>query len=154
MPHATRNLCNCRPNTTLGSADGIVIVYIDSIYITYAERNVGPIEDPSTLCMGQYAKQKSLRRPEATSRLKKKETVSLTREERRHVMHLQRFLAGFACGALGFSCLAALTMFALQGFNLWGFRLDVTSLHWLGVTAVGATCGLSPIVYRAIFNRS
>lgn len=103
--------------------------------------------------MKQYAKHNSSRRSEVTGRLKEKETVSLTREERRHVMHLQRFLAGFACGSLGFSCLAALTMFALQGFNLWGFRLDVTSLDWLGVTAVGATCGLSGIVYRATFNR-
>jgi hypothetical protein len=77
----------------------------------------------------------------------------LIRKKANHEMKMQLFLAHFICLWLGFSCLAALAIFFLQGFHAWGFRLETGLMHWVGVATVGALAGLAGTVYAEFFKR-
>ena len=44
-------------------------------------------------------------------------------------------------------------IFFLQGFGVWGFRLDDTLLQWLGGATVGEIAGLLALVYGFLFKR-
>jgi hypothetical protein len=69
-------------------------------------------------------------------------------------MKLQKFLARFACIFQGLTLLVALFIFCLQGFHAWGFRLESTLMHWLGIATIGAVASLASIVYKAAFGHS
>jgi hypothetical protein len=71
-----------------------------------------------------------------------------------HEIAMQRFLAKFVCAGLGFSSAAALALFYLQGFRVWGFRLETSLMHWIGITTVGAIAGLATTVYGAFFKKT
>ena len=65
---------------------------------------------------------------------------------------MQRFLARFVCIWFGCSCLACVMLFCLQGFNAWGFKLDLDLMKALGVVTVGGIAPLATVVYKAFFK--
>jgi hypothetical protein len=71
-----------------------------------------------------------------------------------HDLKMQRLLALFACTFLGLSCLTALALFCFQEFHAWGFRLDVSLMHWIGGVTVGVVATLASTVFKSFFGAS
>lgn len=71
-----------------------------------------------------------------------------------HEIEMQRFLARFICHWLSVSCSAALVLFCLQGFHLWGFFLDKEIVRLIMVATVGGIGSLAAAVYSAFFRGS
>lgn len=68
-----------------------------------------------------------------------------------HERGLQNRTIGFLLRAYG-SLLAATTLiFFLQGFRLWGFHLEETSLHWIEAATIGQTAGLLALTIKLLF---
>jgi hypothetical protein len=91
------------------------------------------------------------------SKRMKPQTVlnTIERKTAKHEMEMQWFLAKFICAALGICCLATLSIFFLQGFGPYGFKLSERVLHWIGAVTVGEIGTLATLVYSAFFkNRS
>jgi len=68
-------------------------------------------------------------------------------------MDMQRFLAYFLCAVLGFTNVATIALFFLQGFHLWGFQLDNSLMHWIGGATIGTIGAQAATVYGAFFKK-
>jgi hypothetical protein len=71
----------------------------------------------------------------------------------KHQIKMQQWLAVAALILFSVSCIAALTLFYLQGFHWGGFNLPDNLMHWLGAVTVGTLASLALIVYQALFRQ-
>jgi hypothetical protein len=93
------------------------------------------------------------KRKTATAALPTKSFVNDAWDE--HDRGLQNRSTGFVLRAYGSLLAATMLIFFLQGFRLWGFHLEETTLHWLEAATIGQTAGLLTITIKLIFhNRS
>lgn len=93
--------------------------------------------------------------PEELDRAREGTPTSPTDLEQRrenHRMKLQRELVRFACRTYGATCIAAIILFYLQGFHLFGFWLDSRAMYWIGGTTIGAIGGLTATICKDVFQ--
>jgi hypothetical protein len=71
-----------------------------------------------------------------------------------HDRRLQTRLSTFLLRAFGGLLTVTMLIYLLQGFKLWGFHLEETTLQWIGGATVGQIAGLLLLTYKAVFGRS
>jgi len=99
----------------------------------------------------QPAEAKALNRPRRATVTPSK-TSFFDEAQAEHERRLQNRTSDFLLRAYGVLLAATLLIFFLQGFALWGFHLEETTLHWIGAATVGQTAGLLALAIRSIFR--
>lgn len=79
-----------------------------------------------------------------------KTKVFLKTEE--SMIYMREKTLTFLFMAFGFLIFTTMSIIFFQGFNLWGFKLDIKLLNWLGAATIGELGGLLLIVYRFLFR--
>jgi len=64
----------------------------------------------------------------------------------------RRTMISFLLWAYGGLLACSMVIFFLQGFHLWGFALEISTLNWLGAATVGEIAGLLTIAMRFLFE--
>ena len=108
--------------------------------------------------MGTFPGISQPNQPEETKALKKqrgtvlptKTFVSEAWDE--HERGLQNRMTGFLLRAYGSLLAATMLIFFIQGFRLWGFHLEESTLHWIGAATVGQTAGLLTLTIKLVFQ--
>ena len=89
---------------------------------------------------------------ESVQRLTPKEYIE--HEEAMSNTALRERAAAFLFKAYAGLLTATVLIIFLQGFQLWGFKLEAGFLHWLGAATIGEVAGLAALVYGALFRKT
>ena len=89
---------------------------------------------------------------ESTQRLTPKEYIE--HEEAMSNIALRERAASFLFKAYVGLLTATVLIIFLQGFQLWGFKLETGFLNWLGAATIGEVAGLAALVYGALFRKT
>jgi hypothetical protein len=95
-----------------------------------------------------------------SSELVKETSESLTpkefidREDALSIISIRERAASFLFKAYGGLLAATMAVIFLQGFQVWGFKLDSQFLHWLGAATIGEVGGLAALVYGFLFRKT
>jgi hypothetical protein len=89
---------------------------------------------------------------ESSQRLTPKEYIE--HEEAMSNIALRERAASFLFKAYTGLLTATILIIFLQGFQLWGFKLDVGFLNWLGAATIGEIAGLAALVYGSLFKKT
>jgi hypothetical protein len=63
----------------------------------------------------------------------------------------RRTIVLFLLWAYGLLVASTLLIFFLQGFGLWRFKLDGSTLNWLGAATIGEIAGLLTVTIKSLF---
>ena len=86
----------------------------------------------------------------STEQVSPKEYLQGINEESK--INLREKMVLFLLVSYGFLILTTMSIFFLQGFNAFGFKLDVNTLAWLGGATIGEIGGLLALVYGSLFK--
>jgi len=76
----------------------------------------------------------------------------VTKATATHKFDLQKIVVRFLLPTYGALLVAAVLIYVLQGFALWGFKLSETDLKFLGSATIGGIGGLLTLTFRALFR--
>ena len=78
----------------------------------------------------------------------------VTKATATHKFSLQKHIIKFLLYAYGALLAAAVLVYILQGFALWGFKLTETDLKFVGSATIGGIGGLLTLTFREVFPKS